>query len=66
MALIKTTSASASYIVSPNSTATTFTPGVEASVFDGKLIPGDRITKPGVFTAGTTPEGSISQIESNS
>lgn len=66
MALIKTTSASAEYIVSPNSTATSFTPPVEASVSDSRLIAGDRTDRPGVFTEGTASEAKMSSIESSS
>lgn len=66
MALIKTTSASASYIVLPNSTTTTFTPAVEAGVNGSQLVVSHRITYPGVFTEGTASEAKISQIDSNS
>ena len=67
MAIIKTVTASGSYVVSPNTTATTYTPAVEAVVSDGKLVPSDRVAKPGVFTQGTATEGtaSFSQYSSN-
>lgn len=67
MALTKTIASNASYIVLPNTTTTTGTSAsVEPSVQDGNLVPGHRITNPGVFTQGTAYEGGINQIDSNS
>ena len=70
MSITKTTTASASYInavadIAAPSTALNYTPVVEGVVYDGQIKPGDRVARPGVFTAGTTPEGSIAQYSSN-
>ena len=86
MATTKTVTASASYIVTTNSTTVTYTPSVRADV-DSTVIPlrislssADTVTapsgvgltppihmtKPGVFTQGTVPEGTLSNPTNDS
>ena len=83
MAIVKTITASASYIVNPNSTTTPATfaqaPNVENKVFTsvystaasfrtdfaGNLVNTVQMTKPGVFTAGTPQEGTVSNPTNN-
>ena len=62
MAINKQVAASASYVnsvtaIATPSTALSTTAAVEAVVMDGQLVPGHRVTRPGVFTAGTPVEG---------
>ena len=66
MALVKTTTASSGYIVSPNTTTTAPTFVSEPIVSDGRLVDSYKITKPGVFTAGTPVEGSASNPNEDS
>jgi len=83
MAIIKTVTASASYIVLPSGAmAYTFPcrPDVSLKVFNSTyttaasfatsnptgLIPPVRITLPGVFTAGTAQEGTLSNPNNDS
>ena len=77
MALVKTLNASASYIVTPNTTTVTYTPAgrpdVNSTILDVTrtsastvtwtvgLVPPVRMTNPGVFTEGTSVEGSASK-----
>jgi hypothetical protein len=67
MSVFKTTLASASYIVTPNSAGSTlnYTPAVSSVIADGRMVPGDRVTKPGVFTQGTPSEATQLQYSSN-
>ena len=87
MSLTKNTLASASYIISTNSTALTFTSANQAQVvgvqpnefatalssavattssFAGGLRVPTKITHPGVFTAGTAAEGTLSNPTNDS
>ena len=71
MSITKTTASAYSYvnsvaaIATPSTTLST-TAVVEGVVENGQIVPSNRVTRPGVFTAGTTPEGSIAQYSSNS
>jgi len=76
MAVTKTVLASASYIVTPNTTTVTYSYSSEPEVFSTildvtrtsastvtstvGLIPSLHMTNPGVFTAGTPREGTAS------
>jgi hypothetical protein len=60
MALSKTTTASANYITS-NAGTVTYAFTSEPIVADGVLTTSYDITKPGVFTAGTASENTLSK-----
>jgi len=60
MAIVKSTTASSSYIVTTNSTTTQPTFIHEPVVFDGRLVDNSRVTTPGIFTDGTAREGTAS------
>lgn len=75
MAITKTATASADCItlnkVTSNDTSGGFTfgnanSGVESEVVDGRLVPPYHMTHPGVFTTGTTPEGTASNPQNDS
>jgi len=71
MAIKATTLASASYITNPNTTSRPFTfggtnSGVEFEVQDRQIKPTNHQTNPGVFTAGTSVEGSASNPQNDS
>ena len=62
MAINKQVSAAYSYVnsvaaIATPSTALSTTAAVESVVKDGLLVPSDKVTRPGVFTAGTPVEG---------
>jgi hypothetical protein len=67
MALGKTISSGATYVVNNGSTTTATQYACEAVVFNGVLQPDIRVQYPGVFTAGTAtnPSASASQTDSN-
>lgn len=66
MATTKNTLASAGYIVTTGSTTTAPTFIHEAVVTDFKLSTNDHVTRPGVFTAGTPVEGTVSNPNNDS
>ena len=81
MAITKTVSASASYIVTPNTTVVNPSFSSEPEVFSNVLevtrtsaalvstvglVPPLRMTNPGVFTAGTAQEGTASNPTNDS
>ncbi len=56
MAITKTTVASAQTIVSPDKTTVNYSFSAEAVVVGDQLMEGNRVHRPGVFTAGTPVE----------
>lgn len=72
MSFIKTALASSTYIVNTGSTVTPFVFSNPAQVLSGTnssasaLITSVKITNPGIFTAGTAPEGTPSNPTNDS
>jgi sporulation-control protein spo0M len=64
MSYINSVAASVAAIAAP-STALSTTAAVESVVQDGVLVPGDRVTRPGVFTAGTASESTRTNYSSS-
>ena len=69
MALTFNTTASANYITAnpfTSNTANTYAFTAEADVVDNRLTSPNRVTNPGVFTAGTSPEGTLVHPDNDS
>jgi hypothetical protein len=70
MAINKQVPAAQGYInsvaaIAAPATALSTTAAVESVVTDGKLVPSDRVSRPGVFTAGTPAESSPTNYSSS-